>query len=185
MAKKYFGFREDDAMHVFVEDGRRFIEKCKQPYDIIFLDAYGTTEIPYDLATKEFLAATRRATAPNGIVVGNVWSQEINHLHDAMLRTYQEAFDDVYVITISTCGNEVFLALPNKTPLDRADVAKRATQLSKDTAFRFDIGEYVSDGFRHADVKNPKMRVLLDKDKASEEKKMKEEAEKKEPAAAQ
>ncbi len=185
VAKKYFGFREDDAMHVFVVDGRRFIEKCKQPYDIIFLDAYGTTEIPYDLATKEFLAATRRATAPNGIVVGNVWSQEINHLHDAMLRTYQEAFDDVYVITISTCGNEVFLALPNKTPLDRADVAKRATQLSKDTAFRFDIGEYVSDGFRHADVKNPKMRVLLDKDKASEEKKMKEEAEKKEPAAAQ
>src|SRR5271166_1911920 len=41
VAKKFFGFREDAAMHVYVEDGRRFIEKCKQPYDIIFLDAYG------------------------------------------------------------------------------------------------------------------------------------------------
>ncbi len=184
VAKKFFGFREDAALRVYVEDGRHFIERCKRPYDIIFLDAYGVGDIPYDLATKEFLAATRRATAPNGIVVGNVWSQNINHLHDAMLRTYQEAFDDVYVITISTCGNEIFLALPGKTPLDRADVAKRAAQLSKDTAFRFDIGEYVNDGFRHADVKDPKMRVLLDKDKASEEKKMKEDAEKKEPAAA-
>ena len=120
VAKKFFGFQEDASMHVYVEDGRRFIEKCKQPYDIIFLDAYGTNQIPYDLATKEFLLATRRATAPNGIVVSNVWSQLSNPLHDAMLRTYQEVFDDLYVVTIKTCENEIFLALPGKTPLDRA-----------------------------------------------------------------
>ena len=112
VAKKYFGFHEDALMHAYVEDGRRFIEKCKQPYDIIFLDAFGPENIPYDLATKEFLLAVRRAIGPNGVVAGNVWSQSSNPLHDAMLRTYQEVFDDVYVIETGESENEIFLALP-------------------------------------------------------------------------
>jgi len=165
VAKKFFGFREDDAMHVHVEDGRRFIEKCKQPYDIIFLDAYGPENIPYDLATKEFLLAARRATRPNGVVAGNVWSPSSNSLHDAMLRTYQEAFDDLYIVNAKDSGNEIFLALPSKTPIARADLVQRATRLSKSAAFRFDIGQHVADGFQHADSKDPQARVLLDKDK--------------------
>ena len=54
VAKKLFGFREDPAMRVYVEDGRQFIEKCKAPYDVIFLDAYGGEEIPYHIATGVF-----------------------------------------------------------------------------------------------------------------------------------
>ena len=165
VAKKFFGFREDASMRVFVEDGRRFIEKCKQPYDIIFLDAYGPENIPYDLATKEFLLAARRAVGPKGVVAGNVWSQASNSLHDAMLRTYQEAFDDLYVIRAKDTENEIFLALPRKEPLDRDDLAQRASRLSKEGKFRFDVGQYVTDSFRHADKKDPGMRVLLDKDK--------------------
>src|SRR5208282_6398692 len=129
VAKKFFGFREDAAMHVYVEDGRRFIEKCRQPYDIIFLDAYGPENIPYDLATKEFLLAVRRAVVPKGVVAGNVWSQSTNSLHDAMLRTYQEAFDDLYVINVMNRENEVFLALPRKITIDGADFARRASRL--------------------------------------------------------
>ncbi len=165
LAKKYFGFHEDSLMRVYVEDGRRFIEKCKQPYDIIFLDAYGPGNIPYDLATKEFLLAARRAVGPKGVVAGNVWSLSSNSLHDAMLRTYQEAFDDLYVIIAKESGNEIFLALPRKQPIDRDDLARRASRLSKEQKFRFDVGQYVTDAFRHADKKDPSMRVLLDKDK--------------------
>jgi spermidine synthase len=165
VAKKFFGFREDPLMRVYVEDGRRFIEKCKQPYDIIFLDAYGPEDIPYDLATKEFLLAVRRAVGPKGIVAGNVWSQSSNSLHDAMLRTYQEAFDDLYVMIANESENEIFLALPRKVPIDRADLARRASQLSKAEKLRFDVGEYVRYAFRRADKKDPGIRVLLDKDK--------------------
>ena len=66
VAKKFFGFQEDASMHVYIEDGRRFIEKCKQPYDIIFLDAYGPGNIPYDLATKEFLLSAHAPWGPKG-----------------------------------------------------------------------------------------------------------------------
>jgi spermidine synthase len=165
VARKYFGFREDPNMQVFVEDGRRFIEKCKQPYDIIFLDAYSAEDIPYDLATKEFLLAVRRAVAPKGIVAGNVWAQTSNMLHDAMLRTYQEAFDDVYVIHAGDSENEVFLALPRKEAIDPANLARRATRLSQVQRFRFDVGDYVTRSFEHVDKPDPFERVLLDKDK--------------------
>jgi len=50
VAKKFFGFREDSTMRAHVADGRRFIEECRDPYDIIFLDAYGSENIPYHLA---------------------------------------------------------------------------------------------------------------------------------------
>jgi spermidine synthase len=169
VAKKFFGFREDTSMHVYVEDGRRYIERCKQPYDIIFLDAYGPENIPYDLATKEFLRAVRRALGPRGVVAGNVWSQSTNSLHNAMLRTYQETFDDLYVINVRDRENEIFLALPRQEPLDRDNLARRASELSKEARFRFDVGEYVTHAFRHADKKKPGSRVLLDKDKPREE----------------
>ena len=155
-------------MRVHVADGRRFIERCKQPYDVIFLDAYGPDNIPYDLATKEFLLAVRRAVGPKGVVAGNVWSQSSNSLHDAMLRTYQEAFDDLYVVNVRDRENEIFLALPRKEPINRADLARRASRLSQQEKFRFDVGQYVTHAFRHADQKDPGMRVLLDKDKRRE-----------------
>jgi spermidine synthase len=167
VAKQYFGFHEDPAMRVYVEDGRRFIERCKQPYDIIFLDAYGPENIPYSLATKEFLLAVRRAVGTKGIVAGNVWSQTSNTLHDAMLRTYQEAFDDLYVVDAAPSENEIFLAFPHKERIDRDDLARRASKLCQEQKFRFDIGQYVTDGLHHEDQKDPRVQVLLDKPKTT------------------
>src|SRR5262249_712602 len=46
VAKQYFGFREDERMRAYIEDGRKFIEKTSQPYDVIFLDAYGNDSLP-------------------------------------------------------------------------------------------------------------------------------------------
>ena len=100
VAKRFFGFREDATMKAHVTDGRRFIEECKEPYDVIFLDAFGSDSIPYHLATREFLQAVRRATKPDGVVLGNVWSSSINRLYDSMVRTYQATFDELYIFDV-------------------------------------------------------------------------------------
>src|SRR5882762_11640711 len=39
VAKQFFGFREDERTRAHVGDGRQFIEKARQGYDIVFLDA--------------------------------------------------------------------------------------------------------------------------------------------------
>jgi spermidine synthase len=178
-AKKFFGFREDPLMRVYVEDGRKFIAKCKEPYDIIFLDAYGNENIPYDLATKEFLQSVRRAVAPKGVVASNIWAAYCNPLHDPMVRTYQEVFDATQVIEVKGSGNEIVLALPYKVKLDRADLTRRASQLSKDNALRFDVGEYVRTGLQDPAPKDPEVPVLLDKDKGKYKEKV---GEKEEPS---
>ena len=34
VAKRFFGFREDSLMRAHVMDGRKFIEECRNPYDV-------------------------------------------------------------------------------------------------------------------------------------------------------
>jgi len=165
VAKEYFGFREDALLKVSIDDGRRFIERCRRPYDVIFLDAYGEDSIPYDLATIEFLRAVRRAVKPDGVVAANVWSSQCNPLHDDMLRTYQEAFDDLCLIDVPESGNRIFLALPRKAAFDRDALAGRAARISKEKNLRFDLGEIVALGFQHVQAINAGARVLRDRDK--------------------
>src|SRR6266540_5311538 len=66
VAKKFFGFVEDERMRAHVGDGRQFIERAPQAdYDIIFLDAFGARDVPKHLTTREFLQITRRALKAN------------------------------------------------------------------------------------------------------------------------
>jgi len=165
VAKKFFGFKEDPTIRAHVADGRKFIEQSRDRYDIIFLDAYGHDNIPYHLATREFLQAARRALTPKGIVVGNVWSNTSNPLYDAMVRTYQDVFRDLYVVDVQGAGNRILIALPWEGRLRQDDVAQRARRISAEKRFRFDMGDVVLRGFQRATEINPAARVLTDASK--------------------
>ncbi len=164
VAKKFFGFREDATMHAYADDGRRFIEECREPYDVIFLDAFGSENVPYHLATREFLQAVRRALAPKGIAVGNIWSRGSNPLYDSMVRTYQDVFNELYILDVRARGNKILLALPRDERVTRDNLARRAKTLATKKDFPFDMGELVTYGFRQPGKKNSDGRVLLDKD---------------------
>jgi spermidine synthase len=165
VAKRFFGFREDATLRAYVKDGRRFIETSRTPYDVIFLDAFGADNIPYDLATREFLQSVRRALGPKGVAVGNVWNRGSNSLYDSMVRTYQEVFDELYVLEVRGTGNEIFLALPRREQIDRDELTRRAARLSEQKRFRFDLGELVARGYRHEKEENARGKVLTDKNK--------------------
>jgi len=164
VAKKYFGFREVERMHAYIGDGRQFIENVRQGYDIIFLDAFGARDVPKQLTTREFLQATRRALKPSGVVVSNVWRPSANPLHDSMVRTHQEAFDELFILDVPGDVNNILLALPRKQPLDRSELAQLARKISVAKQFRFDLGEQVEYGFHHASEKSGAGRVLRDAD---------------------
>jgi spermidine synthase len=165
VAKKYFGFREDERMHARTGDGRRFIENAAQAdYDIIFLDAFGARDVPKHLTTLEFLQITRRALKPSGVVVSNVWRPASNPLYDSMARTYREAFDELFILDVPGDVNNILLALPRKQPLNRRELAQIARKISAAKQFRFDLGEQVEYGFHHASEKSGPGRVLRDAD---------------------
>lgn len=164
VAREFFGFREDRRLRGLVGDGRAFIEQAREPYDVIFLDAFGSDNVPPSLTTQEFLRTVRRAVRPDGVVVGNIWDRRSNALYDSMIRTYQEVFDDLYTLPVSAAGNVILLALPRRVDLDRGALAQQAGRISAAKGFRFDLAAQVPADFLHASGKNPAGRVLRDSD---------------------
>jgi spermidine synthase len=162
-AKQFFGFREDATLKAYVQDGRKFIEERLNVYDVIFLDAFGSEDIPYHLATREFLEAVRRAITAQGVVLGNIWSRGLNPLYDSIVRTYQEVFDELYILDVRGAGNKILIALPQRLRLAREEFGRRAGVISKHKQFRFDMEELVTYGYKYANEKDPNAEVLTDK----------------------
>jgi len=151
VAKEYCGFEEDARMHVFVEDGRDFIEGAAGGYDVIILDCFDAEAIPPHLATLEFLSAVRRALTPEGIVVANIWGRACNPLYAHMLLTYRAAFPDLYVFDVPLPGTKLFVALPAKREMTREQVLASAREISRRHRFTYDLSEAIA-GFRNSDL---------------------------------
>jgi len=165
VAKRYFGFRADPRMRVHIGDGRTFVESIRRPsYDVIFLDAYGPDSVPPHLSTQEFLQSVRHALLPGGVAVANVWRRARNPLYDAMVRTYEEVFDSLFIVNVEGGVNAILLALPRARRLSRSALAQRARQISAAKRFRFDLGALVDVGFADAPQKRAGARVLRDAD---------------------
>jgi spermidine synthase len=162
VAKEFFGFRETERLRVHVADGRAFIEGIRQPYDAIFLDAFGADNVPPHLATQEFLGAVRRGVNPGGVVIGNIWDGRYNRLYGAMVRTYREVFDELFVLRVGGTGNRILLALPRRQPLTPDDIARLARNVSETRRFGFDLGDVVDDSLPRAVETDREGRVLRD-----------------------
>ena len=72
LARAYMGMNEIPGLHVYTADGRAFLRDTSQRYDLIVVDAYRQTYIPFQLATQEFFASLRDHLAPGGAVALNV-----------------------------------------------------------------------------------------------------------------
>ncbi len=166
VAKQFFSFREDDRMRAHVEDGRKFIERTTDPYDVIFLDAFGLDSVPPQLTTQEFLQAVRRAAKPGGVVVGNLWGRHSNPLYDSMVRTYRAVFDELFILDVRAADNKIVLALPRRHQFSRSEIVERARSLSAAKGFRFDLGEVADYGLLSAHDGAADGRVLRDRDLA-------------------
>jgi spermidine synthase len=162
VARSHFGFREDAKMHAYVDDGRRFIERSGRLYDIIFLDAFGTDSVPYRLVTREFLVGVSRALTPRGVVIGNVWGPGSNPLYDSMVRTYQAVYDEVSMLDVHGANNKIVVASPRKQSFSKAELVRRARQLTRELALRSDLGDIVERGFHRVGPDGASGRILTD-----------------------
>ena len=165
-AKNYLGFREDDRMRIHIADGRKFVESVQQPYDVIFLDAFGADAVPAHLTTQEFLAAVRRAVRTDGVVVGNIWFTATNPSYDSMVHTYRETFGELHVLRVTGTSNRILFALPRSQPLGRAEFAGMAQKLAVGKNFRFNPGVLIERGWISPDSATSSGRLLTDSNTA-------------------
>lgn len=146
IAREWFEFREDRRLRVIVGDGRAVLEKARRRWDVVILDAYSESHIPPHLVTREFLATVRRRLAPGGAALGNLWGSSTNRQYRPMVRTYQEVFDDVWVVRPAHSGNRIVVALPERARWTRARAIAAGRALGEAAGLRFDPGAMLATG---------------------------------------
>lgn len=152
VAKKYFGFKEDGRMKLFIRDGRVQVRKFlreKQQYDIIIVDAFRGGYIPYHLTTKEYMTQLKGLLAPDGIVVTNLRSGfESYHYHR---RTLVDVFpNDWSYGSYDSGGNVIVVSSSRADSLAMEQLKRNAKKLQEEKAFTLNLPAVVSKGkFRY------------------------------------
>jgi spermidine synthase len=116
VAKQYFGVRETERLHIIESDGRVYLTRHKDLYDLILLDAFRELGVPFHLLTKEFYTLIKDHLAPGGAVASNVTGG--TKLYSSTLVTFREVFptvdvypdfedrDEAQVVTVATSNPE-------------------------------------------------------------------------------
>jgi len=123
IARERFGLSPSEA-RVFVTDGRAFLAGHDARYDAIVVDAFGSSEIPFHLVTREAFALAAARLAPGGLFAINVesfgWRDPLVASFAATLRT---RFPHVVALPTAEPPNAVgnVLLLASDRPLEFPD----------------------------------------------------------------
>lgn len=118
IAYEYFGLSRDEG-NIIEMDGRQFLKTSKEKYDVILLDAFGSSSIPFHLVTVESFKLIADRLTENGILAINIetvgWGDPIISILSATLKTH---FNDIMVLPMEEppdqVGNIVILASNRK-----------------------------------------------------------------------
>jgi spermidine synthase len=136
VATNFFGVTLGDRHQVHVVDGRMFLRRTRERYDLIALDAYVKnrygSQMPRHLVTREFMELARERLSTDGVLAYNLigtlhgWQSD---LLAALARTLQEVFPQVFCCPVGDSQNVVLFALQSPTQLPPPDLQRRATDL--------------------------------------------------------
>jgi spermidine synthase len=144
-AKKYFGMRETGRLHLIESDGRVFLNRHREPYDIIIVDVFTGSYIPFHMMTKEFYQLVRSRLNPHGVAAINILPAE--KLFVSNVRTLKLAFDNLEFFNSGDAAIEatsVIVAAPLDT-LTASETAQRAAAAQARYQFRFDVSRLMQE----------------------------------------
>jgi len=158
--RKYFGLQETDKVRFIESDGRVYLARSKDKYDLVILDAFRELGVPFHLLTREFYTLVKDRLAPGGAVASNVAAN--TKLYVSSLATLRAVFPTVDTYDDwkeETEAQSIAVALPGPRP-SRDDLMQRAAALQERHHFRYPPGDLVA--ARVADEKAEGGEVLTD-----------------------
>lgn len=132
-AKKYFGMIETPRVRYHEGDGRVFLNRRKDTYDLILVDAFHGGYVPFHLLTKEFYALVKAHLAPGGAAAFNV--HDGTKLYASTLLTLRAVFSGVHLYPSGE--GEVIVVATRDAPPEQAALETRAKALQEKLGFRF------------------------------------------------
>ncbi|HOT96692.1 MAG TPA: fused MFS/spermidine synthase [bacterium] len=114
MAGRFFGLEGGEA-RIHLADGRQFLRSSSRTYDVILLDAFGSSSIPFHLTTLEVFQLIRSHLSPEGVLAVNVecvgWQDP---LVQSLALTLKRVFETVLALPCAeppnALGNVLLLA---------------------------------------------------------------------------
>jgi spermidine synthase len=163
-AKTYFGLRESERMRYRAGDGRVFLNRDSERYDLILVDAYRGGYVPFHLLTREFYGLVKLRLAPGGAAAFNV--HDGSKLYASTIKTLGEVFA---ALDLYPTGRGEVIAVATAAPAEAQTLERRAAALQKQYGFRFSLpdmlrwrmdksqsqtagGDVITDDFAPADV---------------------------------
>jgi len=163
-AKTYFGLHETERMRYRAGDGRVFLNRNDELYDLVLLDAYRGGYVPFHLLTREFYTLVKQRLAPGGAAAFNI--HDGSKLYASTVKTLGEVFA---ALDLYPSGVGEVIAVASASPLDPRTLERRAAALQERHGFRFPLpqilqrrleqlrsqaaqGDVITDDFAPADV---------------------------------
>ena len=119
VARRYFGFKPDERLRAYAEDGRAFVRRARQAgrrYDAILLDAFDDSGIPPGLFDRTFLADAKGLLAPGGVFMANTFAGSPRYAIEST--TAQAVFGTFLNIKLGgdSDGNRLLVASAGELP---------------------------------------------------------------------
>ena len=130
VGRKYFAMNESN-LHVYVQDGRTFLDTTHAQYGLVAIDAFQQPYIPFQLTTREFFTTIRAHLLPTGVVVLNTGHTTHDfRLVQAFVNTMSQVFPSVYTFNVpGTINTEVMATMkPTSIHTFRQNLAQFAPQ---------------------------------------------------------
>lgn len=167
VAKEFFSVKNEKRLNIYNEDGRTYLVNSNKKYDLIVLDAYARTYIPFHLMTLEFFNEVEKDMTPNGVVISNVISSLTGRTADifkAEYKTLSQVFPNVYVFPVSDVGsglvqNIIIVATKTNTFYSKTSLMETAQNVSYLKIPQF--SDYV-EHYWEPEIKTSEVPILTD-----------------------
>ena len=98
LARNYFGFNDQPAINVVIQDGQSFIRDCNKQYDLIVIDAFSGPAVVEALFSVQNAAHYSRCLSDSGVVVVNFISRyrtTYQTLTHQIMKNFEQSFDSI------------------------------------------------------------------------------------------
>jgi spermidine synthase len=97
---------QTNLIHLTIDDGRHFLNRCRKQYDVVVLDAFLGDSSPSHLMTREAFASIRRVLKPGGTLVINMFG-EVAYGRDFFAASLQKTLQSVFAgVRIHSCNGD-------------------------------------------------------------------------------
>jgi spermidine synthase len=116
IGREFFGLGAmDNIEDIKIADARPFLARTTDKYDVIEMDVFRETEIPFYLASKEFFELTKSALSEGGIFMMNIYDPSgERRIEGPIANTAASVYPETYVVP---AGPGSFLLVGSESPL--------------------------------------------------------------------